>query len=115
MSLHIYFAVSILTLILLVYTQTGYEQSLFDKSLDFIPKIQEGSSKGDFKVNMWSLYSNVGLGAIQAVPVIACLLYFKQRARCFYYVFVIGCITLATNVTKLYYHQARPFWAADDI
>lgn len=100
---------------MIIYSETSYSQTLFDKSLEVIPNIQNGSTKGDFKVNMWSFYSNAGLGAVIALPIIIFYLLFHERVRCFYYVACFGAFTLLMNVTKLYYHQARPFWASPDV
>ena len=101
-TLNTRYAICLLVLMTILYTEHYYEQTLFDKSLDFIPKMQEGAS--DFKILMWSLYSNVGLGAAEALPLIICLLIYQQRPRSMYYVVVIGSLFLIMNVTKLYYH-----------
>ena len=61
------------------------------------------------------MYSNGGIGLVLAAPVVGCLIVLHQRARAFYYVTFIGCTLLIMNVTKLYYHQARPYWASEDV
>ena len=70
MSHHIYFAISLISLVLIIYTEPQYSEPLFNKSLEIIPKIQEGSSKGDFNVMMWSFYSNGGIALAMALPIV---------------------------------------------
>ena len=70
MSHHVYFAISLISLVIIIYTEPQYSESLFNKSLEVIPKLQEGSEKGDFKVIMWSIYSNGGIGLAMALPII---------------------------------------------
>ena len=69
------YAICLLVLMTILYTEQYYEKTLFKKSLEFIPKMQEGAS--DFKILMWSLYSNVGLAAAEALPLIICLLIYQ--------------------------------------
>lgn len=109
----ILFVVSIITLIIIIYTEPQYNQTLFDKSLTIIPNIQEGAS--NFKIFMWRAYSNGGLVLAEGLPIVVCSIILNQRARAFYYVVALGCLLITMNVTKLYYHQARPFWASADV
>ena len=50
-----------------------------------------------------------------AAPIVVSLLDFKQRARAFYYVVMLTTMLFAMNITKLAYHQARPFWVSPEI
>ena len=102
MTKEIYFAVSVIALVMIIFTQPQYETTLFDKSLEIIPKLQAGASQ--FKIKAWLAYSNGALGLVIAAPIVSCLIIFNQRARAFYYVTMVGCILLIMNVSKLYYH-----------
>ena len=44
------------------------------------------------------------LGAVNAIPIVITYLYISQRARCFYYIFVVLVIDAVTSVAKLNYH-----------
>ena len=74
-SMNVRFTISLLVLATIIYTEPSYEKTLFNKSLEFIPKMQEGAS--DFKIWMWSFYSNFGLLLASALPLIICLLQYK--------------------------------------
>ena len=102
MSQPILFGICLVTLCMILYTEPQYSEKLFEKSLEIIPNIQSGAS--NFKITMWSLYSNAGLGAAEGLPIVIFLIMLHQRARAFYYVVVLGCLLLVMNVTKLYYH-----------
>ena len=113
MSKYLYFANSLIWLIIILFTEPLYNQSLFDESLNLIPQLQHGAS--NFKIKMWYLFSNVTFYASLLAPILVFLLIFQQRARAFYYVMVFGVALLVTNVMKLKYHQARPFWVSEDV
>ena len=102
MSQEILFAICLTTLCMIIYTESSYSENLFEKSLEIIPNLQSGAS--NFKITMWSLYSNVGLAAATGLPIVIFLFMLDQRARAFYYIVVLNCLTLVVNVTKLYYH-----------
>ena len=61
-----YVAISLIALIIILNTEHWYNETLFNKSLTIIPQLQEGAS--DFKVSMWSFYSNGGLYSMMFLP-----------------------------------------------
>lgn len=59
-------AFSGMTLFTIIFVQQGIRESLFNDSLNFIPRIQEGAS--EFKQKAWDVYSNLGLTLITTIP-----------------------------------------------
>ena len=55
-----------LTFLLILMIETSYRDDLFEASLGFIKKIQEGSSKAG--AHIWDVYSNIGLLVAVAGP-----------------------------------------------
>ena len=54
--------IAVVTQVLICLGELIYEDSLFDRSLELIPDLQEGAS--DFKQTSWNVYSNYGLWGI---------------------------------------------------
>ena len=50
-----------------------------------------------------------------ALPPSIILLIYWDRLHSFYYVIMITAMLALMNVTKLWYHQPRPFWVSEDI
>lgn len=67
------------------------------------------------EIGWWKFYTDVGLIAIEAVPIIIFYLRPKHRARCLYYVIVFSVILTVMNVTKLSYGDPRPYWVSSDV
>ena len=57
MSEYFAFGISLIVLVLIIFTEQAYNEEMFDESLDLIPKIQEDAST--FKIGMWQFYTNV--------------------------------------------------------
>ena len=53
-------------LAIVIIIQQGYKDSFFEKSLTFIPEIQEGAS--DVKINFWKFYTTWGLYSMNFLP-----------------------------------------------
>lgn len=51
----------------IIFWEQNFNQPLFERSLTYIPKIQEGAS--DFKQTMWDLYSNLALTTVNFLPI----------------------------------------------
>ena len=64
---------------------------------------------------MWAIYSDGGLAAIGAGPVIIPYLFISQRSKSFYYLFATIVIDALTSISKLNYHEARPIWVSEDV
>lgn len=108
------FGCSIAVLLAILLTEPMYNQSLYDWSLTKIPELQDKVSERGFL--MWELYSTGGLVVACAAPVVYSL--YKtttERPRAVYYTMVLSAIFLVMTVSKLSYHQARPFWVAANI
>ena len=86
---------------------------LWPKSENYIIGLQTGAS--DAKKKFWHIYSDVGLYVVMAVAPIVMLLYTSQRPRLFYYISVLAGLLFVMNVSKLFYHNARPFWQWADV
>ena len=93
--------------------QSHYDLKLFNSSLDYIEKIQDGASVASQTI--WNLYSNIGVAAIVGLPPAIILLVFWDRLHSFMYVVMITALFFIMNVGKLWYWQARPFWAREEI
>ena len=102
-----------IALFTILIIQQSFVETYFDKSLEFIPKLQADVS--DFKEGAWLAYTHIGLALETTLPIVIPYLFISQRARCFYYVFVIFGIDAVTSVAKLNYHQQRPYWVAENI
>ena len=59
---------------------------------------------------MWKIYSDGGIILVAFSPIAATYLFFKERARCFYYIFMLNMIQVISSISKLHFHQARPYW-----
>ena len=108
-----YHFVSLMTLLFIIMVETCYSRSLFDSSLDDIIKIQEGASSAG--ANLWYTYSNIGLGAAVALPPFVLYVIYWNRLHCFFYIVNLTAMLTMMNVTKLWYHQERPFWVSPGI
>ena len=108
-----YHFVSFLTLFIILIVETHYSQPLFESSLDFIIQVQAGASSAASTI--WSLYSNVGIASGVALPPSILLLIYWDRLHSFFYVIMLTAMLAMMNVTKLWYHQPRPFWVDEEI
>ena len=64
---------------------------------------------------MWKIYSDTGLALITFGPIAVTYLFFNERARCFYYIFMLETILIISSISKLHFHQARPYWVNPEI
>ena len=64
---------------------------------------------------MWSIYSNTGIGGCIVLPPVILLFIYWKRLHSFYYVVVISAMLLVMNISKLFYHQPRPYWVRAEI
>ena len=64
----VWVSMSCFTLFTIIFLEQGFHESYFNDSLEFIPKLQEGASK--FKQTTWDVYSNLGLSAVNAIPML---------------------------------------------
>jgi len=108
-----YHLVSLLALILILMVETYYRDSLYQSSLGFIKDIQAGAS--DTAATLWSLYSNVGVASAVGVPPLVLFLVYWRRIEGLYYAISLTAMLFLMNVTKLWYHEARPYWSDSDI
>ena len=88
-----------LTLSIIIVAQSGYEDDLFEKSLEFIPRLQEGASHAA-KLG-WKSYADWGLNIIMFVPFAVNYIFIKQRPRAYYYMFVAASIDAISSIIKL--------------
>ena len=58
----------------------------------------------------WEIYSNYALPLAVFVPIGYSLWHYEERKRAVYYVTVLTSVVFTMNVSKLWYHQPRPFW-----
>ena len=107
------FSVSLVVLAVIAYTELFYRQTLFDKSVQWIPVLQSRATTAE--INWWKLYTDVGLVCIEAIPIGFTYLKPEQRRRCLYYVFTFVVITTIMNITKLSYADPRPYWVSPDV
>ena len=105
---------SIVALIIILVTEPIYNLDLFNWSLIEIPVLQVNTTNSGFVI--WDIYSNVCLVIACGAPIVWALAHtLTQRHRAVYYVIVLSAIFLVMNITKLIYHQARPFWDSSSI
>ena len=101
-----------LAITLVVVIEPSYRQSLFDSSIDYIKEVQRSTSGGGFV--LWKIYTD-SIALVVFIPAILGLLRFKWRARAFYYFVTLTSFIFVMSVSKLQYHQARPFWVSPEI
>ena len=104
---------ALFSLVLIFLAEMFYRQPLFNYSLTFIKQIQAGASPG--QATLWHAYSNVGLYSIQGVPLVISFVIPSERTRCAYYFAVFLVLMVFQNITKLAYHDPRPFWVSQDV
>ena len=104
----IYCIVSAVAFIVILSTEVAYRVSLFEKSLVYIPNIQAGATNS--KKTGWSIYTDTGLILAEAIPIGLTYIFPSQRVRCVYYLGVFMLVLILTNITKLSYHDPRPYW-----
>ena len=100
--------VALLSLLLMMMVETSYRDTLREDSTSFIEGIQEGSSKA--KEITWDVYSNLGVASAVSIPPFVFLLVQWKRLKAMYYVVFITACLFVMNVSKLWYHEQRPFW-----
>lgn len=88
--------------------QKVYAESLFNQSLDSIPSLQAGMGNGS--ANVWYLYSQWDYGFLIVLPFLCTYFFVEQRARSFYYIFLLTFCFGLTSVMQLIYMQPRPYW-----
>ena len=103
---------SLLALFCILIGQQAYEQTYFDKTLDFAPDMQARTS--DAAANFLSFLSDTKDAYVSA-PMLVCFLFIGQRSRAFYYLVMHMCISAGGALTKLNYHQGRPFWESLEV
>ena len=57
-----------IALFTILIIQQSFVETYFDKSLEFIPKLQADVS--DFKENAWLAYTNIGLALETSLPIV---------------------------------------------
>ena len=82
--------------------QNSYEESLFEKSLTYIPEIQADSSSG--LQTFWDIFSNGGLTLMTVLPIGVPYVQIAKRSSAFYYLSILILIQMLTTISKLYYH-----------
>ena len=114
-----YYSISASSFLVLTILEQFYNRFLFDYTLETVPEMQ--SDNPWLSLQLWSFYSSVGLVTVIILPFVVTYIMFKQRPLsfyypcAFYYVLMIGSIFFLMNVTKLTYHQERPFWVSKEI
>mmetsp|Transcript_35115 Transcript_35115/g.46227 ORF Transcript_35115/g.46227 Transcript_35115/m.46227 type:complete len:103 (-) Transcript_35115:1074-1382(-) len=93
--------------------EVSYRDRLYQDSLTFIKKIQKDSTEAEAKV--WDTYSNLGIAIAVAVPPFVFYLIFWKRLKTLYYVVFISTMLFIMNISKLWYHEERPFWDTPEI
>ena len=86
---------------------------MFDKSVERIPKLQEG--KTDHQIESWHYYSDITTVLVTVLPILITYAAISQRARCFYYMFVVFSINAFVFLLDLATHQPRPSWVNSEI
>lgn len=109
----VYWIISATAFVIILSTEVAYRTSLFDKSLTYIPNIQAGATEAQKKG--WSLYTNIGLTLAEAIPIGITYIFPSERVRCVYYVAAFMLILILTNITKLSYHDPRPYWVSTNV
>jgi membrane-associated phospholipid phosphatase len=67
------------------------------------------------KGSLWHAYSNIGLYSIQGAPLVIAFVIPSGRTRCAYYFAAFLLLMVIQNITKLSYHDPRPFWVSPDV
>ena len=92
---------------------------MFDYTLETVPEMQ--SEDTWISLKLWSIYSTVGIIVALVLPFVVTFIMFKKRPLsffypcAFYYVLMLGSIFFLMGITKVTYHQARPFWVSKEI
>ena len=105
-------AISISVFFAILGCQCLYQDALFNYSLEFEPRIQEGQSQQ--RIDAWAYYTSHALNWIDLGPWIMWLL-IGQRQRAVYYVMAFNCERIFTNGLKAIYSQPRPYWVSPDV
>ena len=63
----------------------------------------------------WSHYSDLGVAAGVSLPPFILYFILWRRIHALYYLFVLSALLFLMNVSKLWYHDPRPFWVSDEI
>ena len=69
---------------------------------------------GDASETAWILYTDT-IALVIAAPILVSMLQFKQRARALYFVVMLTTMLFTMNISKLFYHEPRPFWVSPQI
>ena len=103
------FAFSAIGLLSIVLLEPLYGKSLFESSLTFIKQVQDDMSTAS--ETAWIVYTDT-IALVMTLPILVSLLQFKERVRALYYVIMLTAMLFTMNISKLCYHQPRPFWVS---
>ena len=56
------------------------------------------------------MYTDIGLILAEAIPIGLTYIFPSERVRCVHYLAVFMLVLILTNITKLSYHDPRPYW-----
>ena len=106
---------SLLGILAILLIEPGYREPLFNYSVDvYIPE-KQAVTEG---MAIWDAYSNYCLPVVVLVPLATLALWLgrgAERRRAFYYVAVLTANVFVMNISKLWYHEPRPFWVSQGI
>ena len=92
--------ISAAALILVIFVEPLYHDTLFNYSLTLIEQLQKTTSDGSIK--FWTYYTDIVDEAMQMMPFIVCLAFTcKMRDRAFYYICTLSCCYCLVNAAKM--------------
>jgi thiol-disulfide isomerase/thioredoxin len=97
-----------LSLSIILVIEPLYRDSLYKTSLTWIPTLQSGASTT--LVNFWAFWSDFCLKSLSLMPILISSAITSDKVRMFYFITMMTFVTFIMNVTKLGYHDPRPFW-----
>lgn len=99
-------------LLIIIGTEFAYRPALYDKSIEIQRFLQDNHTKG------WTVFFRIptewGTGYVYAV-VIAFILNWESSGRSLYYITFLSLLIYINNITKMAYHEPRPWMVDDDL
>ena len=105
--------ISACTLLLILWSETFYKDSLYEYTLSYTPTIQANTSEA--QQIFWFVYSFLALFAALGGPFIYEFFWRSDIAAAVFKGLVVAAISFFVNFFKLFYHDPRPFWSSDAV
>jgi hypothetical protein len=90
-----------------------YENPLFKWSGVEIPALQKGLPSSEWK--FWDFYTHIGGGLLQVVYFAIHLVFNPNKNETVVLSVNLSIELFLMTITKVWHHQARPFWAYSDV